>query len=275
MSASPDIPNKFARWRDVRALRRAVVASVVFTATLWWIKILEDVLGHPLSSLGVLPGQWIGLIGVFTAPLIHGSYSHLLANSPPLLILGTLSLYTYRKASRLAIPLIWVLSGLGTWFIGRPSSHIGASGLAHGLMFFVFTLGILRWEPRSIATALVAFLLYGGMVTTIFPRETGTSFEYHFAGAMAGVLAAILWRRRDPLPVRKKYSWELEEEQATRAMQSMQFEDSQYEPPRPEEVPVLWQRESHDDQGDKRNATVLPFRPRTLDYDDNPGATRH
>jgi hypothetical protein len=38
-------------------------------------------------------------------------------------------------------------------------------------MFFVFMLGILRWEPRSIATALVAFLLYGGMVTTIFPRE--------------------------------------------------------------------------------------------------------
>lgn len=271
MSASPDIPNKFARWRDVRAFRRALLASVIFTGGLWWIKILEDAMGRPLSSLGVLPGQWIGLIGVVTAPLIHGSYSHLLANSPPLLILGTLSLYTYPKASRWAIPMIWILSGLGTWFIGRHFSHLGASGLAHGLMFFVFVLGILRWEPRSIATALVAFLLYGGMVMTIFPREEGVSFEYHLAGAVAGVLAAVLWRRRDPLPARKKYSWELEEELAERATQ---FERSQFEPPRPEEVPVLWRWESRDDQGE-RDATVLPFRPKTLDHDEDPGATRH
>jgi hypothetical protein len=47
MSASPDIPNKFARWRDVRAFRRALLASVIFTAGLWWIKILEDALGRP------------------------------------------------------------------------------------------------------------------------------------------------------------------------------------------------------------------------------------
>ena len=97
MSASPDIPNKFARWRDARAFRRALLASAIFTAGLWWIRILEDAMGRPLSSLGVLPGQWIGLIGVLTAPLIHGSYPHLLANSPPMLILGTLSLYTYPK----------------------------------------------------------------------------------------------------------------------------------------------------------------------------------
>ena len=261
MSASPDILNKFARWRDVRALRRALLASAIFIACLWWIKILEDVMGRSLSGLGVLPGQWIGLIGVVTAPLIHGSYSHLLANSPPLLILGTLSLYTYPQASRRAIPMIWILSGLGTWLIGRHSNHIGASGLAHGLMFFVLVLGILRWEPRSIATALVAFLLYGGMVTTIFPREQGVSFEYHLAGAVAGVLAAILWRRHDPLPAPKKYSWELEEELAERDTPS---ERSQFEPPRPEEVPVLWQWESRDDRGE-RDATVLPFRPRISD----------
>jgi hypothetical protein len=80
----------------------------------------------------------------------------------------------------------------------------------------------------------VAFLLYGGMATTIFPREEGTSFEYHFAGAVAGVLAAILWRRRDPVPVRKKYSWELEEElEEELAERVTQLEHSQYEPPLP------------------------------------------
>lgn len=274
MSASPDIPNKFARLRDVRALRRALLFSVIFTAGLWWIKFLEFVVGHPLRSLGVLPGEWTGLIGVITAPLIHSNYAHLIANTSALLVLGTLCLYSYPKASRLAIPTIWILSGLGTWLIGRPSSHIGASGLAHGLMFFVFVLGILRWEPRSIATALVAFLLYGGMVMGVLPREEGVSFEYHFAGAAAGILAAVLWRRRDPLPPRKKYSWEVEEELAKRSAWAGQFERSQYEPPRPDDVPVLWHRESDDESGE-RSATVLPFRPKTLDSEDDPGATRH
>jgi membrane associated rhomboid family serine protease len=259
MSATPDTPNKFARWRDARAFRRAVFASVIFVLGLWWIRFLEDATGHSLSSLGVLPGQWVGLIGVLTAPLIHGSYAHLITNSGPLLILGTLSLYAYPKASRLAIPTIWILSGLGTWLIGRHSSHIGASGVAHGLMFFLFVLGILRWEPRSIAMALVAFLLYGGMVTTIFPREEGVSFEYHLAGALAGVLAAVLWRRRDPLPARKKYSWEVEEELGRSAAE---FDRSQFEPPRPADVPVLWQREPRDDHDarDVRSVEQLPLR---------------
>ncbi|MFS8084101.1 MAG: rhomboid family intramembrane serine protease, partial [Acidobacteriota bacterium] len=132
----------------------------------------------------------------------------------------------------------------------------------------------LRWEPRSIATALVAFLLYGGMVMSIFPREEGVSFEYHLAGAAAGLLAAILWRRRDPLPARKKYSWELEQELAERAERAAQFQHSQFEPPRPDEVPVLWQREARDEEGE-RGATILPFRPKVLDHDDDPGATRH
>ena len=271
MSATPDIPNTFARWRDARAFRRAVLGSTVFVLGLWWIRFLEDFTGHALSSLGVLPGQWIGLIGVVTAPLIHGSYAHLLTNTAPLLILGTLSLYAYPKASRPAIPAIWILSGLVTWLIGRHSSHIGASGVAHGLMFFLFVLGLLRWEPRSIATALVAFLLYGGMVTTIFPREEGVSFEYHFAGALAGVLAAVLWRRRDPMPARKKYSWEVEEELSRHATR---FERSQYAPPRPEDVPVLWEWELRHDRGD-RDAAVLPFHSKTLVHNDDSAATRH
>ena len=34
----------------------------------------------------------MGLIGVLTAPLVHGSVEHLISNSFPLLVLGTLGL---------------------------------------------------------------------------------------------------------------------------------------------------------------------------------------
>ncbi len=55
---------------------------------------------------------------------------------------------------------------------------------------------------------MIAFLLYGGMTMTIFPREEGISFEYHFFGALAGVIAAIIWRDSDPKPMVKRYEWE-------------------------------------------------------------------
>lgn len=227
------------RLRDSAAFWRALLLTSGFAGLLWWIKLVEWMVGRSLHAFGVTPRDPVGLIGVLTAPLIHGSWQHLVSNTLPILVLGTLALYAHPLASRRALPLIWILSGLGTWLIGRDSAHIGASGLGHGLMFFLFTLGVLRWEPRSIAVAMVTFLLYGGMLVTVLPREAGVSWEYHLAGAVAGTLAAIIWRKRDPHPPRKKYSWEIEEELARAAAEERAL---QFELPRPDHVPVLWVR---------------------------------
>ena len=55
---------------------------------------------------------------------------------------------------------------------------------------------------------MIAFFMYGGMTMSILPREEGISFEYHLFGAIAGVLAAVLFRNADPKPVEKTYDWE-------------------------------------------------------------------
>ena len=230
--------------RDARAFRRAFLVAGGFVALLWWVKAVEWMFERSLGALGVHPRDPWGLVGVLTAPLVHGSWQHLVSNSLPLLVLGTLALYAYPKASRRALPVIWILSGLGTWLIGRESSHIGASGLGHGLMFFLFTLGVLRWEPRSIA------------------------------GAVAGLLAALLWRRLDPAPPRRKYSWEIEEELAREAAVR---EASQFEPPRPEAVPVLWVRPAPDEAPRVlRFPTDRTRRPGETPMDEDPPTpTRH
>jgi membrane associated rhomboid family serine protease len=262
------------RMRDARAFRRALLAAAGFTALLWWIKIVETMVGRSLDAFGVVPRDPLGLIGVLTAPLIHGSWTHLLGNTLPMLVLGTLALYAYPLASRRALPLIWLLSGLGTWLIGRESVHIGASGIAHGLMFFLFVLGVLRWEPRSIAVALVTFLLYGGMLITVLPHEAGVSWEYHLSGAIAGTLAALLWRKRDPHPPRRKYSWEVEEEMARAAAEA---EAGQFEPPRPDAVPVLWVRPAPDEAPRVLQFPSVRARPpgATPMDEDPPTPTRH
>jgi len=111
--------------------------------------------------------------------------------------------------------------------------HVGISGITHGLMFFLFLMGLLRRDRLGVTLALLVFFLYGGMLMTILPREVEVSFEYHLAGAVAGVVSAVLLFRLDPQAPRKRYSWEDEEEALAAA--------DELEPPSPSDVPVLWQ----------------------------------
>lgn len=192
-----------------RQFRRAAWASACFVALLCWIKLFEFWTGQPFDGLALRPHVIAGLVGVLTAPLLHASLDHLASNSLPLLILGTLAGTLYPRAIARALPLIWIGSGLGTWFIGgRGTAHIGASGVAVGLMVMVFLMGLLRRDRQAIAGAMMAFFLYGSMLLSIFPREAGISWEMHLSGAVCGVIAAILWRRLDPALPRKRYSWE-------------------------------------------------------------------
>ncbi|MBP6597127.1 MAG: rhomboid family intramembrane serine protease [Arenimonas sp.] len=233
----------------VRArFRRALLVSLAFVALIGGIHFAAPWLGG-LRGLALVPQHGPGLVGVLFAPLLHGSSGHWLANASALLILGPLVGTVYPRATVRALPLIWLLSGLGTWIIGQPSFHIGASGLTHGLMFLLLCLGLLRRDRAAIAAALIAFFFFGGMLLTVLPREPGVSWEYHLCGALAGILAAWLWRRADPEPPRRLYSWE-ETPEAFEA-------DPELELPGPDRVPVLWQRPDTDDTG-----VVLPFRPR-------------
>jgi membrane associated rhomboid family serine protease len=201
--------------KDSFHLKRSFTLVAIFIIALWLIKIVEALIGARLYKYGILPGQLSGLMGVFLAPLIHSSFSHLFANSAPLLILGTALLYGYPKSAKIVVPVIYIGSGLCVWFFARHTYHIGASGLTFGFMFFVFTIGAIRWDRRAIALSMVVFLLYGGMIWGIFPNEPGISYESHFFGAMFGVILAILLRNYDPnIPV-KEYNWEEDDEDDT------------------------------------------------------------
>ena len=202
------------------AFRKAVLPVLACVLLLWLIEAFDRGLHLSLERLGVYPRTAAGLAGVLFAPLIHGSWSHLLSNSFALLILGTGLRYGYPRAAGPVLVLVYLLSGLGVWCLGRESYHIGASGLTHGMMFFIFTTGILRRDRLSIALSLIAFFLYGGMIWSIFPQEPGISFETHFFGAASGVLAAFLFRRLDPLPPEKHYDWEDETEADTEQEES-------------------------------------------------------
>jgi membrane associated rhomboid family serine protease len=244
----PDTPEQ--RVADRRRLLLALNASLAFVLVLVVVFVLQQNLD--LRGFAVMPQAAYGLLGVLTAPLLHGSVEHLAANATSMLLLGALAGTVYPKATIRALPVFWLGSGLGAWVLGEAGSfHLGASGLTHGLMFLIFMLGLLRRDRPSVAAAMIAFFLYGGMLLTVLPREAGVSWQSHLGGAIGGVLAAFWWRRRDPLPPRKLYSWELEDDDASPA-------DHELELPIPNEVSVLWHRP--DPATDTERGKVLPFR---------------
>lgn len=201
---------------DVMHRLRNVAAGVAaFVVALWLVHAVFVLAGWDVAPLGVRPGRLEGLTGILTAPLVHGSWGHLFSNTLPLLVLGTALVYGTPRAAVIALPVIWLASGLCVWLFAREAAHVGASGLTYGMMFFVFVVGILRRDRPSIALALLVFFLHGSMIWGIFPLAPGISFEYHFFGAAAGTISALFLRRRDPLPERRRYDWEDEEGDGT------------------------------------------------------------
>ena len=214
MDLAPVVPEPTAAvvQRDRKRVRYAAIGALALLAGVWICWLGAWAMGWDMLDLGIRPRDPHGLIGIVTAPFVHGSFAHLMSNTLPLALLTGLALYAYPRATRFALPFIWIFSGLGVWLFARPSTHVGISGIVHGLMFFVFLLGVFRRDRLGIAIALLVFFLYGGMVLTVLPRDPDISFEYHLFGAIAGLIAAIALFRLDPLPPRKRYSWEDEEE---------------------------------------------------------------
>jgi membrane associated rhomboid family serine protease len=147
----------------------------------------------PITKFGIVPRTTSGLIGVFTAPFLHGGIRHLLSNTIPLITL-LIVLNTIYPTKTLAVFLFVTLAGgLLVWIFGRDANHIGASGLIYGLVAFLIVYGILEKKYIPIAISIGVALVYGGLIWGIFPSvKSYISWEGHLFGAIAGVLIAFL-----------------------------------------------------------------------------------
>ncbi len=202
----PD-PRHTSSPRAQRNFNLALKMALLLAGLLWLILIVDSVLGLGLTRFGLRPRHLEGLIGIFTAPLLHGGAEHLFSNTLPLLISLTTLLYLYPRSAMRVIPVIWMGSGLLAWIVGRPSLHFGASGFVYGLLAYVFISGILRMDMRSVAVSVMVWFLYGSMIWGVLPIRPNMSWELHLGGAILGVGMAIIYRHWDITPV-KRYEWE-------------------------------------------------------------------
>jgi membrane associated rhomboid family serine protease len=164
------------------------------------------------APFGIRPRQLAGLPGILFAPLVHGDFVHLVANTAPLLVAGTAMLFLYPNSALRVLPAIYLGPGIAVWMFGRDSVHLGASGLVYGLVGYVFVAGLLRRDRRAIAASLVVAFMYGSLAWGVLPTRGPVSWETHLAAALIGIVLAFALRRLD-VPPPKRYAWEGDEDE--------------------------------------------------------------
>ncbi len=167
-----------------------IIAALALTMIV--LHLVNAISGASLNTLGLLPRSLSGVPGIVLAPLLHGSWSHLLGNLLPFCVLSALVLRDGLRRYVAASSVIIVGGGALVWLAGRDAYHVGASGWVFGLWAFTLTQAWLHRSLANVAAALFVVAFYGGMVFGVMPQQ-GMSFESHIAGALAGILAATLY----------------------------------------------------------------------------------
>lgn len=182
-----------------RTIIGSSVVPIRMVFLMWLFFVLEFVYGFfPFSAFGILPREPIGLVGIFTGPLLHGSLQHILSNTVPVLFLGIVLFYFYRRIAPSVFMICFFTTNVLVWIFARSAVHIGASGLVYGMAFFLIFFGFFRRDFISLLISFVVILLYGWVFYGLLPSDPYISFESHIAGAVVGTACAVYyskWKR--------------------------------------------------------------------------------
>ncbi len=176
-----------------------MIPVVVLLGVMWLLEILDAALPGDLDQFGIESRDVDGLTGVAASPFLHADFAHLMANTVPFLILG--SIVALRNPRRFwpIVITITVVGGFAVWLLGPTNTAtIGASGVVFGFLTYLITAGILTRHWLDVVIAVGVLFVYGGILIGALPFgvSSGVSWLAHLTGAAAGVLAAFLFARQ-------------------------------------------------------------------------------
>ena len=180
----------------------AFVWLLIFVASLWAVEMADFLTNFNLDQYGIIPRDVTGLRGIPLHIFLHGSFGHLLSNTPPLIVLG--GVISLRGNRRLfgATAFVTVIGGSMVWLaaglISGDGVHIGASGVVFGYFGYLSARAFYERSFRSIFVAVVVILFYGGgILIGTLPTDPRISWEGHLFGLLAGITYAGLVGRQD------------------------------------------------------------------------------
>jgi membrane associated rhomboid family serine protease len=170
-------------------------------ALMWLLEVINSLDGNRLDGDGIYARNVGHLWGIFTAPFLHVSFAHLIANTIPFVFMGVIIALEGAKRLALVTLIVIVVGGIGTWLISpshtgvAPVVTVGASGVVFGYATYLFTRGIFNRSVVEILVGGIVGVVWGGALLASIVPHYGVSWQDHASGAIGGVVAAWLLSR--------------------------------------------------------------------------------
>lgn len=198
------------------ALGRVIVHNWHFPlgllAIMYLIHFLSTITDPRLRQLfAVVSYHPLRFWGIITSALVHTSWRHLIGNTFPFLLFGSIiaaqgdpgvsgvlaELPLVSELNRFALVTVVVAltSGLAAFFLSLPGRvTMGASGVVFGYFTYILAMAYRLQDPGQIVIAGVIALGWGfAMFRGVLPRlGSKVSWQAHLGGAFGGVALAYL-----------------------------------------------------------------------------------
>lgn len=178
-------------------MKKQAYPILVLLLVMWLVRIVDAIIPFDFNQLGLWPRTLRGLPGIVLMPFLHAGFGHLISNTIPLAILLGLTIASRHQAWPIIVAII-IGNGLLLWCFGRSAYHIGASGLAFGLIAYLITVGVRQKQLISIGIALLVGILFGTtLLTGIVPTfSSAISWDGHLFGALSGLIVGFATTRQ-------------------------------------------------------------------------------
>jgi membrane associated rhomboid family serine protease len=194
-------PRTGAPLRRAQTQIEGLIVLTGIVGIMWIVEAINSLDSNRISkSDGIYARNLDHIWGIFTAPFLHFSWQHLIANTVPFVFMGVIIALQGARRLMLVTLIIIVIGGLGTWLIAPSGTDTaGASGVVFGYATYLFARGFFNRSVLELLTGLVVGVVWGGaLLSSIVPHD-GISWQGHACGAVGGVIAAYLIRRDRPV----------------------------------------------------------------------------
>jgi membrane associated rhomboid family serine protease len=193
-------PRSRTQLRRGQSQFQGLVLLAGIVAIMWVLEAINSLDSNRIAtSDGIYARNVDHIWAIFTAPFLHFSFQHLIANTIPFLFMGVIIAMQGARRLLLVTLVIIVVGGLGTWLIAPSGTDTaGASGVVFGYATYLFARGFFNRSLLELLTGLVVGVVWGGALLSSVVPHTGVSWQGHVCGAIGGLVAAYLIRRERP-----------------------------------------------------------------------------
>jgi membrane associated rhomboid family serine protease len=193
---APPTPDRLSKYQtQVQGL--VLLSGIVLL--MWVLEVINTIDSNGLDSDGIWARNFGRLWGIFTAPFLHASFAHLIANTIPFVFMGVIIALHGAKRLALVTLIVIVVGGIGTWLISPSNAPtIGASGVVFGYATYLLVRGLFDRSVLEVFVGIVVGVIWGGALISSVVPHYGVSWQGHVCGGIGGVVAAYVLRRDRP-----------------------------------------------------------------------------